>query len=120
MNMLEKVIKGLESFKADLKPFAGCAADWKKVDDALALLKAQEPRVVALKEIHRGMSAWLEYIDKESVVLAIGGSSAGKTKCFITENDMSVALWDAEYGIRWRAWTREPTNEQRKAVKWDG
>lgn len=40
----EKVIKGLESFKADLKPFAGNHADWAKVDNAIALLKAQEPR----------------------------------------------------------------------------
>ena len=39
----EKVIKGLESFKDDLKPFAGNSADWKKVDDAIDLLKAQAP-----------------------------------------------------------------------------
>lgn len=45
----DEIIKGLESFKADLKPFAGCAADWKKVDDALALLKAQEQEVVNLQ-----------------------------------------------------------------------
>ena len=39
----EKVIKGLEQFKSDFKPFCGNIADWKRVDDALALLKEQEP-----------------------------------------------------------------------------
>ena len=42
MKELEKVIKGLEQFKSDFKPFCGNNADWKKVDDALALLKGQE------------------------------------------------------------------------------
>ena len=39
----EKVIKGLEQFKADFKPFCGNSSDWARVDDALALLKEQEP-----------------------------------------------------------------------------
>ena len=40
----EKVIKGLEQFKSDFKPFCGNIADWKRVDDALALLKEQEAK----------------------------------------------------------------------------
>ena len=39
---LEKVIKGLEQFKADFKPFCGNGADWARVDDAIDLLKEQE------------------------------------------------------------------------------
>ena len=39
----EKVIKGLEQFITDFKPFCGNKSDWQRVDDALALLKAQEP-----------------------------------------------------------------------------
>ena len=35
----EKVIKGLEQFIADFKPFCGNKSDWQRVDDALALLK---------------------------------------------------------------------------------
>lgn len=38
----EKVVKGLEQFKADFKPFCGNGSDWARVDDALALLKEQE------------------------------------------------------------------------------
>ena len=39
----EKVIKGLEQFISDFKPYCGNKADWGRVFDALALLKAQEP-----------------------------------------------------------------------------
>ena len=37
--MPDKVIKGLEQFKSDFKPFCGNDSDWAKVDAALALLK---------------------------------------------------------------------------------
>jgi len=39
----DEVIKGLEQFIADFKPFAGNNADWKRVKDALALLN-EEPK----------------------------------------------------------------------------
>lgn len=42
MDKREKVIKGLEQFKSDFKPFCGNIADWKRVDDALALLKDEK------------------------------------------------------------------------------
>ena len=87
--------------------------------DALAVIRANEPRLLALDEIHRGMSVWLEDIDKPDLLLAIGGSSCGGAKCFIGENDLSIAAKDSEYNVRWRAWTAEPTAEQRKVVLWD-
>lgn len=128
---VEKVIKGLECRSTNL-PNRDCencrygmtmgrrwGCDFMRLcGDALALLKAQEPRVLALDEIHRGMAVWLEDVDKADVILAIGGSSAGGAKCFITENDTSIAPLSAEYGIRWRAWTAEPTDEQREATTW--
>ena len=40
----EKVIKGLEQFITDFKPFCGNKADWQKISDALALLKEQDAR----------------------------------------------------------------------------
>ena len=36
---IETVIRGLESFISDFKPFVGNKADWQKVFDALELLK---------------------------------------------------------------------------------
>ena len=71
-----------------------------------------------LNEIHRGMAVWLEQYKVPEMLLAIRGSSAGGAKCFITEDDRSIAPLDVDYGVYWRAWTQEPTEEQRKAVKW--
>ena len=76
------------------------------------------PHVLRLQHIHRGMTVWLEDIDKQDVIRATGGSSAGGAKCFITEDDRSIAPLDADYNIRWRAWSQEPTEEQRKKEKW--
>lgn len=90
----------------------------EEVKTVLKQAKAQQPRVLNLNEIHRGMAVWLEELDKLDVVLAIGGSSAGGVKCFITEDDRSIAPLDADYGKRWRAWTREPTEVQREATPW--
>ena len=125
----ENVIRGLEvcspigCAKEKCPYYEGPESDfWSNPDgyecefnlrhDAIAMLKAQQPRVLALDEIHRDMVVWLEDIDKSEPVLAIGGASAGGAKCFITVNDTSVMARDAEYNTRWRAWTDRPTREQ--------
>ena len=79
--------------------------------------EALTPRVLRLDEIHRGMAVWLEYKDEPNVILAIGGASAGGAKCFITEDDRSVALLDKDYNVCWRVWTQKPTEEQRMEVQ---
>lgn len=38
----EKVIKGMEQFRADLKPFCGNHADWERFDAGLSMLKEQK------------------------------------------------------------------------------
>ena len=40
----EKVIKGMEQFRADFKPFFGNHADWERFDAGLSMLKEQEER----------------------------------------------------------------------------
>ena len=52
----EKVIKGLEQFRADLKPFCGNHADWERFDAGLALLKEQE----AVKPKYNARTNWYE------------------------------------------------------------
>ena len=42
----EKVIKGMEQFRSDLKPFCGNKADWERFDAGLAMLKEQEAKKV--------------------------------------------------------------------------
>ena len=73
--------------------------------------EALTPRILRLDEIHRCMAVWLEYKDEPNVILAIGGASAGGAKCFITEDDRSIAPMDEDYNVCWRAWTQEPSEE---------
>ena len=105
----------------------GCAISEEKgyidlpkeiVENAVGILRGFIPRVLTIDEIHPRMALWLEDRDKEDVILAIGGSSCTGAKCFITENDMSIAPKDCEYGIRWRAWNQKPSNEQRYTEEW--
>ena len=46
---LEKVIKGMEQFRADLKPFCGDHADWERFDAGLSMLKEQEADITQLR-----------------------------------------------------------------------
>jgi len=45
----EKVVKGLERFRADFKPFVGNSCDWERVDAALTLIRQQQARIVELE-----------------------------------------------------------------------
>lgn len=119
---------------------------WRELDcvremciDALELLERLreplEPRVMTLEEI------W-EYGDNEPIFLEY----VLPTKTFPTNTVLKAAIfqpdssddgngdgymcvvsaWCAsgfynrkEYGKTWRCWTARPTDEQRKAVKWD-
>lgn len=82
-------------------------------------MSTTEARLYRLDEIHRPMAVWLEYAGTPMVRLAIGGASAQGCRCFIDEWDMALALPDAGYNVRWRAWSAEPTEEQREAEAWD-
>lgn len=93
--------------------------------DALALLKAQEPHLLTLDEIHDSMVVYLEAgteflkrMDDDGVVLAIGGSERAGAKCFITVWDVGIAAMDDEYNVTWRAWSERPTVEQRERTPW--
>ena len=96
------------------------------LEDALALLKAQEPRVMTLsgvRNLKESTPIWLEDVDKKDVIGALFMRDYSGTKCV----DFAIARdWEHErvtadymdYGIRWRVWTSRPTDEQRQAVKW--
>jgi hypothetical protein len=116
----KKVIRGLEQFKADFKPFCGNKSDWARVDDALALLKAHEPRVMTPEEVMQTgpedvcgiveiieeehmYGCWMRRYDEEHVELL----------CDVPNLPEKLQKGCA------RIWTARPTEEQRKAVKWD-
>ena len=49
MRQIEKVINGLERFRADFKPFVGNSCDWERVDAALAMIRQQQERIAELE-----------------------------------------------------------------------
>ena len=92
--------------------------DW--IDDALALLKAQEPRVLTLDEVRYEYEVvWLEtkYL-QPTVCLFYNGESNVDWLYFVFGLDDSFGVSVHLYGKNWRCWSAKPTEEQREAVPW--
>ena len=125
MAELEKVIKGLQCHSepkesldecfCELCPYDECTCGLDVPDDALKLLKAQRPRVMTPEDFENNpmvdengkLPAWVEYKRYNGVLRSEDGWGT------INRN------WVNGYRDR-RFWTARPTEEQRKAVKWDG
>ena len=84
------------------------------------LLKEQEPRVLTLEEVTGGGECWIESKN----------GACGYCDCYLCEGREAVEVWRCmeqqpsyvpwfTYGKVWRCWTARPTDEQRKAVKWE-
>ena len=94
------------------------------LDMAIAALKAQVPRVMTLEKLQKIasirdgavwleagaglMPAFMEFATKD-ITFFVAVPFTGYRQFF--END-----W---YGKSWRCWDKIPTDEQRKAVKWE-
>lgn len=92
--------------------------------DALALLKEQEPRIIPFDEINNHEVLWLEVKGVETEeglapwVKTLNERWFSPLFCNLERPDMILSRPD-EYGKLCRCWTSRPTDEQRKAVKWD-
>ena len=133
----EKVIDGLEhctkgpvgcQTECPYKRDFGCRSQLSA--DALALLKAQEPRVMKVTEVTACEVSTVLWVEERQGVtwnlfpLEIDVSSTHPDTgtnylFFITYHDIRIFECD-EYNRTWRCWSARPTDEQRKAVKWDG
>lgn len=98
------------------------------LDDLYELLEAQEeaqePRVLTLTDVLESEVLYAEYIDKKDVIPVLFNARWGDQIVLIKphlyggrSHKFSVLICD--YGKRWRCWTSRPTDEQRKAVKWE-
>lgn len=134
MSDFEKVLKGLECCTTAL----GCKAcpysekgigtddcQLESTQDALELLKAQQPRLMELEELTRSnrRPVWIEVMEDD-------GTGAWCT-CAIWKNEMIVNEFlitiggsadsyfhKDDYGKFWRCWTACPSEAQMEAVKW--
>lgn len=132
-DLREKVIRGLEWILQDDK--FGFGENWdsgepqcdeekagKIIWDTLTMLKAQEPRVMTLEEIN-GMEWDYCYVEDEIIMDKVQRMMYGNHRihCITWPSIASykMSYGEAGYGKRWRCWTSRPTDEQRKAVKWE-
>ena len=99
------------------------------VEDIRSLLMEQEPRVMTAEEVadcEEGTVLWVEerqgvtwnLFPLEIDVSATHPDTGTNYLFFITYHDIRKFECD-EYNRTWRCWTVRPTDEQRKAVKWD-
>lgn len=97
--------------------------------DALELLKEQEPRAMALEEVKGMKSHTICAVEQRSKVIKnVFNAEYGGIVTLGNENFLDFGLYgdtnryrrtEAGYGKTWRCWTSRPTDEQRKAVKWE-
>ncbi len=94
--------------------------------DVIALLKAQEPRVMTLEEvINSNDPIYIEQTEHDGkwcVVLkrSVEGYYKGpfdKVTLFMGV-DGYLPFITSEYNKTWRCWTSRPTDEQREAIPW--
>lgn len=130
----EKVIKGLECcinnerstpdcMRCSYAEINGiCIGLHKLHGDALALLKAQEPRVMTLEEV--------KLLDSDYYYLELMRSPGKELREIVGAYGLTCVTWpsitwarqtmgDSGYGMTWRCWTSRPTNEQREAIPWN-
>jgi len=89
-------------------------------NDALAILKAYEPRVMELNEISEHEPMWLEQRGFPVLPTICQMIEYGEMNYVVVVMvNRSICLPVESYGISWRCWTKRPTDEQRKAVTWN-
>lgn len=130
----EKVIEGLEHCGFNEKrgcvgcPYSDECGDFGRdagmsslATDALALLREQEPRVMTLEEVQEDELVWIEVPQSDEIWPALLREADwfGHPKWAMCGYAIARSFLRNRYGKDWRCWTARPTDEQRKAVKWD-
>lgn len=120
------VIKLVNEYRSKC-PYGKCETGCVKTlaKDALELLKEQEPRVLTLDEAAAAQEVWVEAwlsVPKKYVIMVTSLYLTDDCKNFELEllgTDKKAFMLAEAYGHTWRCWSAKPTDDQRKAVKWD-
>lgn len=130
----EKIIEGLQKCAALHQGFTCESCEYTEgdcaVDDAIAMLKAQEPRVMTLEEVKQLERGALIAYEAKGLELAEDGKNHFVIVCHAAEYngmDSRGVIWfhggigiKGIYGKTVRCWTSRPTDEQREAAPWNG
>ena len=89
-------------------------------NDAIALLKAQEPRVMTATEAYTADYVYIEFDGVITPAIRTTNERDGHRESYFATQQLGGdwMRWD-DYGITWRCWTSRPTDEQREAAPWD-
>ena len=119
----ERVIEGLEmSYRYSNVDEDNTLVPQELVIDAIALLKAQEPRVMTLEEV--------KMLDSDYYYLESMRSPGKELREIVGAYGLTCVTWpsitwarqtmgDSGYGKTWRCWTSRPTSAQREAIPWE-
>lgn len=92
-------------------------------NDALELIKAQEPRMLTLEEV-KAFDWDYCYLEEERLpgkeYMSVCGDYALTCITWPCVTSMRIQHGDESYGKKWRCWSAKPAEEQRRAAKWDG
>lgn len=135
---LQKTIKGLrchsepkfgpDEYFCETCPYDEATCGLDVPNDALSLLKAQQARLMTAEELENALDTvvWIETKDLQensSSQYALLESYSRKYGYFyllhLRKEHPSVYPY-TNINKTWRPWNIRPTDEQRKAVKWDG
>ena len=83
----------------------GISCAFLAINDA-PTVRPDGPRVMTLEEARNVEVVWAEDRSTREIY-----------PCIVKNNMNDSKLY--KYGVQWRCWTSRPTDEQRKAVKWD-
>ena len=88
-------------------------------NDAIALLKAQEPRVMTATEAYTADYVYIEFDGVITPAIRTTNERDGHRESYFATQQLGGdwMRWD-DYGITWRCWTSRPTDEQREAAPW--
>lgn len=128
----EKVIKGLECCAhEEIGDCENCPynentphCDIAMMRDAIAMLKAQEPRLMTLEEIQHTDAVWLEthgWVDGDvfETVLRRRSDFEDYVTEFADNDDGDIDCVNATLGIDWRCWTSRPDDKRRAETPWE-
>lgn len=86
----------------------------------VALLQAQEPRVMTLDELSETTIVYIENRVYGTVepALSNGSYNDGTVGLITLEEEAMFYMLETDYNIEWRCWTSSPTDAQRAAEPW--
>ena len=128
----EKVVEGLKELQSHFLAMAGISSSKqgrashiesaRTIGEAIALLKAQEPRVMTLEEV--------KILDSDYYYLESMRSPGKELREIVGTYGLTCVTWpsitwarqtmgDRGYGKTWRCWTSRPDEKRRAEIPWE-